>query len=106
MVRSQPHWKMAQKMRTGIAKVSARVTDHGRTALTEMVHRAPARVHPLKTPGAEKAGAAWCMLGEYGGGLLGGDQMAFTALADAGATLTLSTQGATKVVKSPFLSTL
>ena len=86
-------------MRTAVARVTAEVV-HGKTALTELTYRAPARLHAMNTPGTVDVGAAWCMAGEYGGGLLGGDKTELHVRVQAGATLTLSTQGATKVYKT------
>jgi len=92
-------------MRRGLARLRATVkksTDNknnGATVLAEITHQAPARLHPISTADTAKKGSAWCMLGEYGGGLLGGDQTNLDVRVDAGATLTLSTQGATKVLK-------
>ena len=72
--------------------------NENKTVLTEITHQAPARLHPISTADTSKAGSAWCMLGEYGGGLLGGDTAAIDVNVDHNATLTLSTQGATKAM--------
>ena len=74
--------------------------DRGVTRLTNVSHRAPARLLPMRGALAEAAGAATCALGSYGGGLLGGDHIALDLKVDVGATLMLSTQASTKVYRT------
>lgn len=54
----------------------------------------------MVTAGATRVGAAWCAVGEYGGGLLGGDCVEMDVAVGLGGTLLLSSQGSTKVFKS------
>jgi urease accessory protein len=86
-------------MRRGVARLKADVV-YGKTRITELSHRAPSRLHPMQTPGATRVGAAWCAMGEYGGGLLGGDCVDMDVAVGPDATLLLSSQGSTKVFKS------
>ena len=50
--------------------------------------------------GVTRAGAAWCVTGEYGAGLVGGDELDLDVAVDRGATLMISSQGSCKVYKS------
>ena len=88
-----------RKPRTGLARLIASC-DKGVTRLTCVSHRAPARLLPLRGALAGAAGAATCVLGSYGGGLLGGDQVDVHVEAEADATLVLGTQASTKVYRT------
>ncbi|KAJ1638794.1 UreD urease accessory protein-domain-containing protein [Pavlovales sp. CCMP2436] len=80
--------------------VAAVVGPVGRTVLTRISHRSPARLLPMRIPLAQAVGAAWCALGSHGGGLLGGDVVEVDVHVGAGATLALSTQSSTKVYRT------
>ena len=59
--------------REGIARLVATVGADGGSVLTEVSHRSPARLHPMgNSKAAARAGAAWCTLGGFGGGVVGG----------------------------------
>lgn len=77
----------------------------GRTALTRISHRSPARLLPMRTAAAEEAGAALCAIGSHGGGLLGGDVVDVDVVVGARATLALSTQSSTKIYRTTGLAT-
>ena len=85
-------------VREGFAKVHASVVQ-GTTALTCVSHKAPARLMPLRTPGANAAGAARVVVSSLGGGLLAGDVIDLDVAVDRGATLHLGTQASTKIYK-------
>ena len=86
-------------MRAGGAWLTASV-EQGATRLTRVSHRAPARLLPMRTAAARAAGGAVCALGSYGGGLLGGDEVALHVHARRGASLALTTQASTKVYRA------
>ena len=83
----------------GLAQLVASC-DRGITRLTRVAHRAPARLLPLRGALANIAGSAVCVLGSYGGGLLGGDTVDLDVKAEPGATLVLGTQASTKVFRT------
>ena len=72
----------------GVAKLVATASS-GRTRLTTVSHRAPARLLPVRAALADDAGSAICALGSYGGGLLGGDRVVLEVHARHGSTLTV-----------------
>ena len=74
--------------------------DGGVTRLTCVAHRAPARLLPLRGALADAAGAATCVLGSFGGGLLGGDRVDLHVRAERDATLLLGTQASTKIYRT------
>lgn len=87
--------------RLGIALLRAEACGpRGGTALTRVVHRQPARLLPMDTAEAGKAGAVWCAIGGYGGGLLGGDHIDTRVTVAKGAKLCLTTQASTKVYRA------
>ena len=59
--------------RQGIARLVADVVG-GRSVLTEISHRSPARLHAMSNAASQRADAAWCTLGGFGGGVVGGDR--------------------------------
>ena len=71
------------RLMTGLATLVA-TADRGKTRLTRIAHRSPARLLPMRAPRAEAAGAAVCAISSYGGGLLGGDSVALKVHAEAG----------------------
>ena len=83
----------------GIATLVA-LGDKGVTRLTQVVHRQPARLLPMRGALAEAAGAAHVAIGSYGGGLVGGDKVDVTVKAQNGASLLLGTQASTKVYRT------
>ena len=84
--------------RKGFARLVA-TASRGTTHLTTISHRAPGRLLPMRSPLAEQAGAGLCVLGSFGGGLLGGDSVDVSVHATAGTTLTIGTQASTKVYR-------
>ena len=90
---------MCARTRTGRAWLVAAV-ESGATRLTRVAHRSPARLLPMRTAGADSVGAAACALGSYGGGLLGGDDVAVDVTVSRGATLALTTQASTKIYRT------
>jgi len=72
----------------------------GATSLTRLSHRAPLRLLPMDPAATSKAGAAWCALGSFGGGLLGGDHGELDILVKKNATLNLCTQASTKIYRA------
>ena len=90
----------ASLKRQGFAKLVASADGSPISRLTCVSHRAPARLLPLRGALAELAGAATCVLGSYGGGLLGGDVVDVDVHAEAGSTLVLGTQASTKVYRT------
>ena len=86
--------------RQGFAKLVACADDSPISRLTTVSHRAPARLLPLRGALAELAGAATCVLGSYGGGLLGGDIVDVNIHAKPGTTLVMGTQASTKVYRT------
>ncbi|CAE8639709.1 unnamed protein product [Polarella glacialis] len=72
----------------------------GATALVRVSHASPARLLPMMPAAAERAGGAWCALGSFGGGLLGGDEVDLKISVGAGASLALVTQASTKVYRA------
>ena len=87
-----------QAVRAGSAQLAAEVVQ-GRTVLTRISHKSPARLLPLRTVAASEAGAARCVVSSLGGGLLSGDSMDFDVSLGPGAVLHLSTQSSTKVYR-------
>jgi urease accessory protein UreF len=83
--------------RQGIARLVAEVVG-GRSVLTEVSHRSPARLHAMSNP--MQRDAAWCTLGGFGGGVVGGDRTRIDVDVRSGATLALFTQGSTKLYKA------
>jgi len=69
----------------------------GRTNITQLSARAPAKFIPMRNTTQQQSGAAWVALGGYGGGLLGGDHINLSVRAEAGSTLALTTQSSQKV---------
>ncbi|CAE7563663.1 ndc80 [Symbiodinium sp. CCMP2456] len=47
-----------------------------------------------------RSGSAWCAIGSFGGGLLGGDEVDMAVEVDSNATLTLVTQASTKIYRT------
>ena len=89
------------RSRVGLAYLTAEaVGPRGATKLTRVAHQSPMRLLPMRTALAERAGAAACALGSYGGGVLGGDVMRLRVRATAGASLALTTQSSTKVYRA------
>lgn len=76
--------------RTGIATLVA-TAEQGTTRLTRVSHRAPGRLLPMRSPLSEEAGASLCLLGSYGGGLLGGDSVTLEVHAKPGTPATPAT---------------
>lgn len=77
-------------MNKGIATLVSTAAKGGRTRLTRVSHKAPARLLPMRSPRAEEAGAAVCALGSFGGGLLGGDHVVVDVTVEAGIRITLT----------------
>eukprot|EP00930_Biecheleria_cincta_P027260 TRINITY_DN19144_c0_g1_i2.p1 TRINITY_DN19144_c0_g1~~TRINITY_DN19144_c0_g1_i2.p1 ORF type:complete len:623 (-),score=89.83 TRINITY_DN19144_c0_g1_i2:55-1923(-) len=83
----------------GSASLAAACVE-GRTALVRVRHAAPARLLPMQPAAIDRSGAAWCALGSFGGGLLGGDAVDLTLSVGCGASLALVTQASTKVYRT------
>lgn len=47
-----------------------------------------------------RSGAAWCALGSFGGGFLGGDEVDLKIEVAEGATLAMTTQASTKIYQA------
>ena len=71
-------------MNAGLATLVAESAAGGRTCLTRVAHKAPARLLPMRSPRAIEAGAAVCAIGSFGGGLLGGDHVTLDVRAEPG----------------------
>jgi len=69
---------------------------HGKTVLTSAAASSPLRLLHPKNAGS----AAWVYAATFGGGLLGGDEIALDARVDEGASALISTQASTKVYRS------
>ena len=68
----------------GLATLVA-TAEQGMTYLTKIAHSAPARLLPMRSPLAEAVGAGVCLVGSFGGGLLGGDSVTLDVQAKRGA---------------------
>lgn len=69
------------------------------TQLIAVSHKSPARCIPLPSSAVAQQGAAVCVLGNYGGGLLGGDVLEYDIKVERDATLGLITQGSNRIYK-------
>lgn len=67
------------------------------THLTEVAHKAPMRLIPVKKSSVHTAGAAVCALSNYGAGMLQGDTSELSVHVEPRAKLGLTTQGATRI---------
>ena len=83
----------------GAACLVAEADENGKSRLTHVTHRTPARLLPMHTPSSTTHGVAVCAISSYGGGLLGGDAVELNIDVLHGATLALSTQASTKVYR-------
>jgi urease accessory protein UreH/urease accessory protein UreF len=85
----------------GAARLVAAATGpHGKTVLTQVANKAPARLLPMRTLLAERSGSAWCALGNYGGGLLGGDRIDLHVDVERDGTLFLLSQSSNKLYRT------
>eukprot|EP01065_Artemidia_motanka_P027046 TRINITY_DN32281_c0_g1_i1.p1 TRINITY_DN32281_c0_g1~~TRINITY_DN32281_c0_g1_i1.p1 ORF type:complete len:579 (+),score=121.24 TRINITY_DN32281_c0_g1_i1:71-1738(+) len=69
----------------------------GGTVLTQVAHKAPVRLLPLRTTKADRAGAAWCCVSGYGGGFVGGDEVDMSTSVGRDATLLITSQASQKI---------
>ncbi len=67
------------------------------TRLTQVAHKAPTRLIPVKKTSVEAAGAAVCALSNYGAGMLQGDSAELYMHVERGAKLGVVTQGAARI---------
>ena len=67
------------------------------TRLTQVAHKAPTRLIPVKKTSVEAAGAAVCALSNYGAGMLQGDSAELSMHVESGAKLGVVTQGAARI---------
>lgn len=67
------------------------------TRLTQVAHKAPTRLIPVKKTSIEAAGAAVCALSNYGAGMLQGDSAELSIDVEPGAKLGVVTQGAARI---------
>ncbi|GAB5373298.1 hypothetical protein AAMO2058_001738900 [Amorphochlora amoebiformis] len=82
----------------GIGGISSRIV--------ELSCKSPLRLYPMESAEALDTGSAVCLMGGYGGGMLGGDSFRVNITVEDNATLQLGTQSSTKVYKSPAQSHL
>ena len=85
--------------RHGLGKLVA-TADNKVSRLTQVSHRAPARLLPYKAALASAVGSTNVAIGSYGGGLLGGDVVELDVTVESDATLALGTQASTKVYRT------
>lgn len=67
------------------------------TRLTQVAHKAPTRLIPVKKTSVEAAGAAVCALSNYGAGMLQGDSAELSIHVESKAKLAVVTQGAARI---------
>ncbi len=67
------------------------------TRLTQVAHKAPTKLIPVKKTSVEAAGAAICALSNYGAGMLQGDSAELSIHVEPGAKLGVMTQGAARI---------
>jgi len=67
------------------------------TRLTQVAHKYPTRLIPVKQTSVQAAGAAVCALSNYGAGMLQGDSAELSVEVKSGAKLGLVTQGAARI---------
>ncbi|GAX22231.1 hypothetical protein FisN_19Lh299 [Fistulifera solaris] len=82
----------------GFGKIQARCENSAITQLTHISHRAPARCIPFQHRTTAAPGAI-CVLSNYGGGLVQGDQVDWKIHVQKQARLGLITQGANRIYK-------
>lgn len=93
-----------RRVQTGLAQLVA-VGSPSATHLTTIAHQAPARLIPMPASKVQQASAAVVYLGNYGGGLLGGDSLYYRVRASAGAKLALVTQGSNRIFRQASAAT-
>ncbi|GAX19712.1 urease accessory protein [Fistulifera solaris] len=82
----------------GFGRIQARCENSATTQLTHISHRAPARCIPFQHRTTAAPGAI-CVLSNYGGGLVQGDQVDWKIHVQKEARLGLITQGANRIYK-------
>lgn len=71
-----------------------------RSEIVRLSHSSPVRLLPMATAAAERSGTAWCALGSFGGGFLGGDEVDVDVHMEKDTVLTMTTQASTKVYQA------
>eukprot|EP00536_Pseudo-nitzschia_multiseries_P010665 jgi/Psemu1/243105/estExt_Genewise1.C_3340011 len=67
------------------------------TRLTQVAHKAPTRLIPVKKSSVQMKGAAVCALSNYGAGMLQGDSSELSVHVEKSARLALISQGASRI---------
>ncbi|KJZ80541.1 hypothetical protein HIM_00391 [Hirsutella minnesotensis 3608] len=97
-IRSHPFPKSSAS--PGEGKIVARLLPGGGNGLETIVYQYPLKlISPTSPSGGQKSVLVFLL--SYGGGLVGGDVVNLTVSIRAGASLSLVTQGHTKIFKSP-----
>jgi len=81
----------------GVGRIASRLID-GKTRLTEVSHKSPARCIPLLSTSHSQS--ATCAMSSYGGGMVGGDQISWKIDVGAGSRLAVTTQGSNRIYKA------
>lgn len=87
---------LRKSVKHGIGRLTASA-DSFVTHLTQVAHKAPTRLIPVRKSSVRSAGAAVCALSNYGAGMLQGDSAELSVAVEAGAKLGLVTQGAARI---------
>lgn len=89
---------LRKSVKHGIGRLTASADVLSRqTHLTQVAHKAPTRLIPIKKSSVQAAGAAVCALSNYGGGMLQGDSSEMSVHVEPGAKLGVVTQGAARI---------
>ncbi|KAF4509655.1 hypothetical protein G6O67_003802 [Ophiocordyceps sinensis] len=100
MVRLQAHPFPKSSASPGEGKIVAKLLPGGGNGLESIVYQYPLKlISPTTASSGQKSVLVFLL--SYGGGLVGGDAVSLSVVIRAGASLSLVTQGHTKIFKSP-----
>ena len=91
---------LRKSVKHGIGRLTASADALSRkrtTRLTQVAHKSPTRLIPIKKTSVQTAGAAVCALSNYGAGMLQGDSSELSVHVESGAKLGVVTQGAARI---------
>jgi urease accessory protein UreF/urease accessory protein UreH len=91
---------LRKSVKHGIGRLTASADALSRkrtTRLTQVAHKSPTRLIPIRKTSVQTAGAAVCALSNYGAGRLQGDSSELSVPGESGAKLGVVTQGAARI---------